>query len=250
MPSGPLAATQAGWFSAAVLAIGDGAVLSHRSAAAHWEFLPAQAPPVDVSVDRPVRSRRGIRVHEVRTLTGAETLRHQDIPITTPARTLLDLAASSLPDQGLQRAVHEAEVRRRVSVPALHRFLAEAKGRPGTKRLAAVIAPGPAPTRSAFEDRILALVDAHGLPRPRCNAHIHGVEVDFHWPEHGVVLEADGLRFHDTPVRRARDRAKQARLEARGQRVLRATWEQATGEPEQTVARLRGALADRPSGPH
>jgi very-short-patch-repair endonuclease len=237
---GALERTEAGRYFAAVVAIGEGAALSHRSAAAFWEFLPMPRAHVEVSTMRAVRSRTVIRVHQVRGRLDA--VRHRGMPITSPNRTLLDLAASPLPDEPLARAVHEAEVQRRTSVPSLLGYCAEAKGRPGVTRLRALITPGPAPTRNRFEDRLLRLLADHGLPHPVCNTHLHDAEVDFRWPKHGLVVEADGLRVHDTAYARARDRRKQATLEANGLRVLRVTWGQLTGEPGRTAERIRRAL--------
>src|SRR3954464_12409784 len=106
-----------------------------------------------------------------------DAVRHRGMPITTPNRTLLNLAATDLPDEPLERAIHEAEVQRRTSAPSLLRYLAESPPRPGTKRLRHLVTPGPAPTRNRFEDRLLALTARHGLPRPLCNTVLHGVEV-------------------------------------------------------------------------
>jgi hypothetical protein len=237
--AGPLRLSRSGRFLAAALAVGDGAALSHRSAAAYWEFLPAPEGHVHVSVARSVKRRRGVVLHVVR---DTEATRHRGMPITTPNRTLLDLAASPLPDEPLARAVHEAEVQRRASAPSLLSYCAEATGRPGVKRLRELVAPGPAPTRNRFEDRFLRLLADHGLPRPVCNTKLHGIEVDFHWPDARLVVEADGLRVHDTPYARRRDRRKQARLEEHGMRVLRVGWEQVTGEPARTAVRVRRAL--------
>jgi Protein of unknown function (DUF559)/Transcriptional regulator, AbiEi antitoxin len=237
--AGPLRLSRSGRFLAAVLAVGDGAALSHRSAAAYWEFLPAPEGHVHVSVARSVKRRRGVVLHVVR---DPEATRHRGMPITTPNRTLLDLAASHLPDEPLARAVHEAEVQRRTSAASLLSYCAEATGRPGVKRLRELVAPGPAPTRNRFEDRFLRLVADHGLPHPVCNTKLHGIEVDFHWPDARLVVEADGLRVHDTPYARQRDRRKQARLEEHGLRVLRVGWEQVTGEPARTAVRVRRAL--------
>ena len=164
------------------------------------------------------------------------------MPITTPNRTLLDLAASDLPDEPLERAVHEAEVQRRTSAPSLLSYCAEATGRPGVKRLRDLVTPGPAPTRNRFEDRLLRLLSEHGLPHPVCNTKLHNIEVDFYWPDARLVVEADGLRVHDTPYGRKRDRRKQARLEEHGFRVLRVSWEQLTMEPDRTAERIRRAL--------
>jgi hypothetical protein len=205
---GALELTQAGRFLAAVLAIGEVAVLSHRSAAAYWGFLPISRAHVHVSTTRAVRSRNGIRVHQVR--GSLDGIRRRGMPITSPDRTLVDLAGSNLPDESLERAVHEAEVQRRVSVPSLLSHLAEAPPRPGVRRLRRLITPGPAPTRNRFEDRVLELTARHGLPRPLCNTVLHG------------VARGRLLRVHDTSYALARDpRRKQAWLEEERSRTAR-----------------------------
>jgi very-short-patch-repair endonuclease len=138
--------------------------------------------------------------------------------------------------------VHEAEVQRRVNERQLRTQLDRANGRRGAARLEAIVEKGPAPTRSELEDRVLAIVRSHALPRPQVNARIGAFEVDLAFPDHGLVVEADGERYHGTPTARRRDAARQATLEAAGFRVLRVTWEQVTLDEEQTVRRLRHAL--------
>jgi very-short-patch-repair endonuclease len=236
-----------GRFLAAVLAAGDRAVLSHRSAAAHWGFAGAEGEEIDVAVPCCRRQRSGLHLHVVRSLPAADSTRHRGIPVTTPARTLLDLA-DVLPDRALERAVHEAEVQRRVNHRQLRAQLERASGRRGAGRLESTIAAGPAPTRSELEDRLLALLESHSLPRPRANARVGAFEVDFFFPAHGLVVEADGDRYHGTAAARRRDATRQATWEAAGLRVLRVTWEQVTRAETQTAARLRRALAPAESG--
>jgi very-short-patch-repair endonuclease len=231
-------------FVAAVLAVGRDAALSHLSAAALWGFRNwnrNQGGWVDVTVPRRVKPRRGIRLHTVRSLAADDATQCAGIPTTTPARTLLDLA-DVLNEKQLTRAVHEAEVQRRITPAALARRLDHANGRRGASRLAAVIALGPAPTRSDLEDLILEFLARHGFPRPRTNARVAGEEVDFHFPSTRLVIEADSARYHGTEIRREADRRKQARLEAAGYHVIRLDWKQVTVKEAQTAQRLRHAL--------
>jgi hypothetical protein len=240
---------------AAVLSIGPGAVLSHVSAAVVWGLLEDRGGPAHVSVARQVRSRRGIRVHSVRRLDACDRTCEAGIPVTTAARTILDLAETAS-EPALRRAVRQAQVLRRVNERELRVQLDRARGRRGAPRLAALIADGPAPTRSELEDRVLELLVRHSFPRPAVNAVLEGfprrVEVDFMFEEARVILEADGARYHDNRLARRADVDKQAMLEAAGYRVVRLTWSQVTRDVEQTVRRLRrvfatqGAVVRRP----
>jgi very-short-patch-repair endonuclease len=233
-----------GRFLAAVLAVGEGAVLSHISAAILWGFWPRAAHQVlvDVSVARNVRPRAGIRLRKRRALPSKDTTRRAGIPVTTPARTALDLAATLSSDRLLARTVHEAQVQRCVNQRQLAAQVARDPCHRGTRRVARLISPGPVPTRSDLEDRTLEFLDRHGFPRPQTNVLLAGAEVDFLFEDAKLVVETDGGRFHGTAHARAADASKQAILEAAGYRVLRFTWDEVTRRPAQTAQRLRGAL--------
>jgi very-short-patch-repair endonuclease len=233
-------------FMAAVLACGGSSSLSNQSASAHWTFLPWH---VDRLVDVLVpgsgpRSHPGIRVHRARRLDARDVTRHHGIPITTPARTLLDLA-DELPDKGLRRAVRQAQALQLTSVRQIADVLARADGRRGASRLAALISDGPAPTRSELEDLVLELVLRGGLERPQINRRLGGVYPDLRWPEQRLTVECDGAAWHGGRLAREDDAQRQARLEACGERVLRVTWQQALSQPQQTLARLVAAGAPR-----
>jgi very-short-patch-repair endonuclease len=236
-----------GRFLAAVKACGPAAVLSHRSAAVLWEFLPGHggAPEVTV-VGAGTRARPGIRVRRTAALERHEIVLFQRIPATSPVRTLIDLA-SVVEEKRLRRAVREAQAVRRVSV---HRLLAELRRlgpRRGSRKLERIIATGPAPTRSELEDEVLGLILRGGLAHPDVNAPLliggMRVEPDFRWPEARLVVEADGARWHGTPLAQQNDAERQALLEAYGERVIRVTWAQALTRPAVTLARLRAAGA-------
>ena len=177
---------------AAVLAVGYGAALSHHSAAAFWGIRPGRAGDVDVTVaNRNVRQREGIHVHRVRGLD--DVWWREGIAITSPARTLRDLARH-LPRRELERAAEQAQVLRLVT-------------RGGLGDLAR---DEPAMTRSEAEARFLALVRAAGLPEPETNVRVAGYEVDFLWREQRLVVEVDGFAFHSSREAFERDRRKDA----------------------------------------
>lgn len=243
---GPIAPPHA-YATAAVFACGDGAVLSHRSAAHVWELLPYPAhqrmPHVTVAKSN-VESRRGIRVHRVTHLDHRDVTRRHRIPIVTPPRALLDLAAV-VGGRELERALAEAHARRLVTDGALDAVLARNGRRAGTGKLRAVVhgAESPALTRSDAEERLLELIRASDLPHPEVNVRLGPYEVDFLWREAYLVVEVDGYRFHSSRLAFERDRHRDAELHARGYRVIRVTWRQLVEEPEAVIARLGRALA-------
>jgi very-short-patch-repair endonuclease len=225
--------------AAALLACGDGAVLSHRSAGALWSLVARAPGDVDVTLRQGNRGGRdGIRIHRS-PLEARDVAVRLELAVTSPIRTLLDLAAV-LPQAELDRAVNEAQVRRLVTAEQLHRVAAR---RPGATALRRSLADEPRVTRSALERRMLALVRRVGLPLPRTNAIVEGHEVDFLWPDQRLIVETDGHHAHSTRARFESDRARDARLVAAGYVVLRFTWRQLVEEPEVVAARLAAALA-------
>jgi very-short-patch-repair endonuclease len=237
---GPLARLMA-----ATLAVGAGALLSHRSATELWGVGPALYGGVEVtSVGRRGLSRDGITVHSARRLDPADVTTHHGIPVTAPGRTLLDLA-TVVGRRDLARAVEQAEVLDLLRGDWLDPLLTRNPRHRGTKALRAATraADAPAMTRSEAERRLLELVRAAGLPAPEVNRRLHGYEVDFSWPAHRLVAEVDGYAFHSSRSSFERDRRRDAHLIASGYRVIRITWRRLTGEPEAVVAVLAGALA-------
>ena len=242
--------TVRGRFRAAVLACREGAVLSHFAAAALWGFLEwaNRLPDVTILGDGGRRI-PGVRVHRSRSLDERDVRRHHGIRVTTPARTLLDLAAV-LPERALRRAVRRAQAEKLVTIPQILELLDRANGHRGAARLRAAVADGPAPTRSELEDVLLDLLDDGGIPRPQINAPLRFGAVtiipDYLWREQRLAIEADGAAWHDHKLTREHDADKQALLEAAGYRVLRITWSQTVAQPQQTLARIRAALGDVP----
>ena len=208
---------------AAVLACGEGAVLSHQSAAAHWNIRQSAAATIDVTV--PTRSgrtrRKGIRVHRSGRLTPMEVTVHEGIPVTTVARTLLDLA-DTLPSQALKRAIDESEYQQLFDLTALIAVVNANPGRRGQQVLSLAKDPPELTTRE-FEARFLALVKRHGLPRPLVNTRVEGYQADFYWPEAKLIVETDGRAAHGTRSAFERDRLRDRRLLRAGIRTIRLT---------------------------
>jgi very-short-patch-repair endonuclease len=236
-------------FLAAVLALGDDAVLSHFAAAALWNFWTGTTTPVDVTLPRKIRSRRGIRVHGVDELPPLATTIHRGIPVTTPARTVADLAGTMYSERAFRRVMHEALARKLVDASSLQAEIDRALPRcPGMGRLRAEIADGAKPTRSGLEDDMVELLRRHHAPSFETNVHVPGtpewVEVDVLFAAQKVVIEVDGERWHSTPFRRELDAHKQSLVEAAGYRVTRFTDDDVTPTSEtQTMARVWEALA-------
>jgi very-short-patch-repair endonuclease len=226
-----------------ILACGIGSFLSHRCAGTRWGFLTAPDPPLEVLVVGDQR-RGDFIVHRTRRLDLSDVTVHDGLPVTAPARTLIDLAATLGP-RPLQRALEEAERLRLVRRGELTDALRRAKRRRGAATLASLVADAsePALTRSEAEERMLALIKKGGLPSPRVNARAAGHEVDFLWPEHGLVVEVDGYAFHSGRAAFERDRLRDADLAAIGLRVVRTSWRRLTREPEAVLVAVAQALA-------
>jgi very-short-patch-repair endonuclease len=233
---------------AAILACGDRAVLSHRSAAALWRMLPKRSQdPVDVTVvSRHSRRHSGITVRKTGAIERDEVTRLRKIPITTPARTLLDLAAQ-LSARELEQTLAQAERRHLVTHSKLLALLARYPRRAGTPKLRELLGgpEHPALARSEAEEWFLALVRRADLPVPEVNVPLHGYEIDFLWRDHCLAVEIDGFAFHGDRSAFEADRRRDADLAAHGIQVMRVTWRQIAEEPEATLVRLAQALAGR-----
>ncbi len=230
---------------AAVLACGAGAVLSHRSAAGIWQILPLdRARPVEVLVPgRFAPSRPGILARHTAALAGRDVRTLGGIPLTRPARTLLDLG-SVVSAARLERAVAEAHARGLAGEPELREQLRRHRGRRGAGALRALLdrQAGPAFTRSEAERRLLSLIRAAGVPEPEVNARVGSYEVDFLWRAERVIAETDGYAFHSSRAAFERDRDRDNELQARGYRVLRFSWRQVVSARGVVRARLRRSL--------
>ena len=232
---------------AAVAACGDRSFLSHDSAAALADLRADRRPAtVEVSVEGYRRIRRpGIRVHRVARLGPDEVTELHRIPATTPARTILDLAARLGPHE-LERIVATAERMGLAGPEDVGRLVDRYPTRSGTKLLRQVLAldGGPALTRSPPEALLLDLLRAAQL-RPEMNRRVHGYEVDCLFRTEKLIIEVDGLTFHSSPRMVQRDRTRDRKLRAAGFEVFRYTVKDLTGEPEVVLKEIIRALTLR-----
>lgn len=231
---------------AAVLAVGDESFVSHRAAAAILELVPplAEGAPVEISTRRDVRiGGPGIRIHRVSRLEPDEVTIRCGLPLTTPARTLIDLAATS-DSRELERALATAIRKRVVQRESVEALLARYPRLRGRGRIGALLAAGggPAFTRSEAERRLLDLIRAGDLPQPETNTILEGFEVDFLWRRERLVVEVDGREYHSGLHAFERDRDRDAVLTAAGHRTMRVTWRQITQQPCPLIVRIAQAL--------
>ncbi len=201
---------------AAVLALGESAVLSHRSAAELLGILPRATGPIHVTLpsDGGRKQREGLIIHRSRTLGPECTAFIAGVRATTAARTLADLRP------GISKDLHDRATRRALDLGLISRDPAISDT---------------ALTRSELERTFLRLLRRHRLPQPVVNARIGRYEVDFLWREQRLVVETDGFRYHGTRDAFERDRKRDADLQARGYRVLRVTHEQLRDSPRKVA---------------
>jgi very-short-patch-repair endonuclease len=233
---------------AAILACGGNTLISHASAAALYEMR--RAPDrVDVVVIGHERGRavEGIRIHRAPKLHANDVRHYRGIPVTAPARTLLDLA-QSLQTHKLERCFDEAIIRRLVDRRAV---LATLEGYPRHRGRAKLreLCTDTEITRSTGEKHLLQLVRRAGLPGPEVNARFGRFEVDFLWRDQRVAVELDGHEFHRSRRALERDHAKDMALQQAGFVVIRITGRQLARQPEMVLVWVATALAraDRPA---
>lgn len=227
---------------AAALACGDGAVLSHRSAGAAWGFLRARSA-VEITSPRG-RTRAGIAIHECGVATEDWT-RRDGIPVTTVARTLLDLA--EVIDAGrLERAWEEADRLRLLELSQVEAVCARGFGRHGLNAILPLLKSAHAAleTRSPLEDRFARFCEKTGLPEPSRNVLILGHEVDALWPRAKLIVEVDSFEFHGHRAAFERDRRRDSERQAAGYLVLRVTSRRLEDDPDSLAREIR-ALLDR-----
>jgi very-short-patch-repair endonuclease len=233
---------------AAILACGEGALLSHHSAAAVWGIRPSFDGLIHVTaIGRDAgRDRGGIRAHRVSSLDPRDIRRFQEIPITSPARALLDITPD-LSDREVERALDEALIRRLVSHAAVKAVLAAYPNRRGVARLRALADPGrpTSETRSGGEEALLALLRRGDIPAPEVNALVGGYVADFVWREQQVIVELDGYDYHRGRAAFERDHERDAVHDRMGFLVIRVTGRQLSREPEAILVRVATALARR-----
>lgn len=241
---------QEGRFMAAVLACGEEAVLSHRSAADLWGMRRDGRGRIDVTAPgRRGRAPMSIDAHRDGSLRAQDRAIVNGIPCTSAARTLLDLAGV-VGSRELRNAITQAEVLRIFDLSAVREVLRRSRGRRGVARLRLVIAlhdPRDERARGELERRFLALCRRATLPLPEVNAPVaigeDQVEADFLWAEARLIVEADDRRSHGTVTAFEKDRRRDQRLQEAGWRVVRCTWRQVVFEPSPLISTLSKLLS-------
>jgi very-short-patch-repair endonuclease len=239
--------TRDGWRYAAVRACSPGAVASHLMAGALWGLR--RSDRLEVTVAKGGSGPKTVAVHETRVLGAPHMDVVRNIPVTSLARTLVDLAEVLAPDR-LERVLDHAGRHETFDRAALQTVLDELPGRHGAPKLRELLgSPSPGPTRSELEDAFLALCRRGGLPTPRLNVHLalgdRLVEADALFAEHGLIVELDGAATHDTTPAFHADRRRDAIAAAAGFQTLRYTWERVTREPAAVAVELRAVMALR-----
>lgn len=191
---------------AAVLACGPESALSHRSAAALWGFGKEHPDYIDVSVRRASEARlRGVRCHRRPSLLSSDVTTRLNIPLTQPVRTFLDLATVTGP-KTVERAINEADKLDVIDADSLRRALADHAGEPGVRPLRHILDKHTFRLSDDELERLFRPIAAEaGLPVPLTKQRVNEFEVDFFWPDLGLVVETDGWRYHRTPSAQTRD---------------------------------------------
>lgn len=241
---GHVNATPVGRAMAAVLACGDGALLSHGSAATLWGFNKYWDMPYEVTVATSHRRRGGIKVHRSRTLVSQDITDQLGVRVTTPERTVLDIAPR-LTNRRLTRVVNDARHTGFLHLNDLADVLDRNPHHPGTKRLRSFVANRGNPTRSPLEDDFLEFAKRYGLPTPVTNTHLLGYEVDVLYPEERLIVEVDSHQFHSDRQTFESDRNRDVDFLAAGIATVRITDERMNQNPEREASRLNKILAAR-----
>jgi Transcriptional regulator, AbiEi antitoxin/Protein of unknown function (DUF559) len=241
-----------GWWMAAVLASGHGAVLSHRSAAHLHGLRPSSRERIDVMVPGvSARTVAGVDVHRSVTLNDHDVTVVESIPVTTLARMILDLAAM-VEQRAVERVIGEAVDRGTFDLWAVTDQLNRNPKHPGTPALRAAVGPDRAGlTDSELEELFVSIWWPTGLPRPQTRFHIDPgdggllIRADFAWPDAKFDLEIDGSRYHTPEHHRRRDYRRDQRLKRAKWEVLRVGDDQLNGHPDEVVTIVWELLAPR-----
>ena len=234
-----------GEWMAAVLTCGAGAVLSHGSAAALWQIRGERERVIHVTVSADSDHRQaGLRLHRRQSLGAADMTKRDAIPVTTPVRTIFDMAPRWTRRE-LEAAVNEADKLDLVDPEALRAEVEVRAGQHGVRALRALLDRAAfVLTDSELERRFLPIMRRAGLGQPQTQAHVNGYRVDFFWEDLGLVVETDGLRYHRTPSQQTRDRIRDQAHTAAGLTQLRFSHWQVRYDPA-TVQRTLEAVARR-----
>ena len=240
---GHTALTDKSHLIAAVYACGEEALASHRAAGKLWGILRG-SQPIEVTAPRSREPKKGFTLHRSRLIHEEDRALIDNIPVTSLARTLVDLA-DVLTEKRLANAVNESEMKELFDLRQVERVLERLPGRKGRHKLNRVLAayrPVQPFFRSRNERFVHALCREHGLPTPRVNTWVHAEEVDFFWPEAGLVLEFDGGAVHQTTKAFYEDRERDRALATKGIHVVRAT---ERDEPAKLAEQLLAILSIR-----
>ncbi len=248
----PSLLTLDGRYMAAALACGPDAVISYRSAAALLELRRTERSNIDVTIPgRSPRKHAGIDLHRSTTLRPEDTTQIRSIPVTTIARTMLDLS-QVVDRRGVERACNQAEINDALDLDAMLDQIDHNSARAASRRLRAALNDhylGATPTWSELEERFLRMCRVNHLPQPEVNVWIDPgdddpamVRADFVWREHRLVVETDGHRTHRTHLAFEHDRRRDQRLIVAGWTVIRTTWIQVTRRPEQVAATIASLI--------
>jgi hypothetical protein len=229
------------WASAAVLACGSGAALSHGSAMCLWGYWRHWDRPYEVTVVGDRRT-KGIRVHRSTTLRRHDVTRQLGIRVTTPARTIFDISPRQT-DKAFKRTVSNALHSPWLTQGQLSDAVARHPNLPGAKRTAKLIGLPGTPTRSGWEDDFPAFCERYGLPAPVMGAPLHGYVVDALFVAERVIVELDSKEFHMDPIAFENDRERDATMLEHGFVTVRVTWERIEQRPQREAERLHVILA-------
>jgi very-short-patch-repair endonuclease len=225
---------------AAVRACGHGALLSGRAAAHQLGILKGSAPPPEVTTPTERRV-PGVRTRRSRGIHAEDRMIYRGIPVTSVARTLVDLAGSSSAED-LARACHEAGVRYRTTPPQVEAALARRPNSPGAATLRQVLRGDVHVTLSKLEARFLTVLQDAGLPLPQTNRLAGGRRVDCRWPDRQLTIELDSYRYHQSRHAWEQDRRREREAHARGDEFRRYTYGDVFEDPQQLLAELRTLL--------
>jgi hypothetical protein len=244
----PVSRDLAGPAWAAVLACGPGAVVSHLTAAVLWNLLRHHRLPIHVTAPG-YHLREGIITHRCATLLPRDLTHQRGVPVTSRARTVLDIAPL-ISSRELRRIINDSARAGALRLDALGDVLERNGRHPGARLLRPILAAtGSGLTRSGLEDDFLDFLTRSGLPLPQLNVVVDGIEVDAYYPEHDLIIELDTLDYHGDPQAFEGDRDRDAAHLAHGRPTLRITGERLDRRPDAEAERLGRILAARAPRP-
>ncbi len=231
--------------TAAVLACGPRAALSHGSAMTLWGFWRRWDEPFEVTLAGDRRP-KGIHVHRCATLLRRDVVLRDGIRVTSAARMLLDMA-TLIPPKSLTRFVNNGRLAELLTLEALADVAARNPSHPGAALLRAHAANTQNPTRSGGEDDFQTFCKRHGLPTPLTNTKVHGFEVDAYFPQEELIVELDGWPYHRSRQSFEDDRDRDATMLVHRIPTVRITYDRLKKDPAREAARLHSILESRRS---